>query len=351
MKMPSTCLVDSLTDGPPTDVRVRLTEYSEILDLSGCPQLNEASLLLSILPNSYFANLRWRKSLESFLKNPDDDERHQEQISHRTLPILSFESVKEIDISKCQRLDYKVVIKCFSKSFPSLRKLRAAYLLNIKVSTLLELLLNFRELTEVDLTVDVSPIIPVQASVFYSGQGHCLLSSITRLTLEGRSDICDMELRSISRVCESLCYLNIKGCALLSDACIASVIQRCKKLCSLIVCYTSFSENSILALCATISMTNEHMDINSVASNLQTLHMSKCEGISETSLLNLITHSQKMKSLCLRDTKVSDSVLCEFPGSTLEALDISNTTVSHSFVSYSIIYLTSTGHSHIHVML
>nr|pir hypothetical protein At2g36370 [imported] - Arabidopsis thaliana [Arabidopsis thaliana] len=262
MKMPSTCLVDSLTDGPPTDVRVRLTEYSEILDLSGCPQLNEASLLLSILPNSYFANLRWRKSLESFLKNPDDDERHQEQISHRTLPILSFESVKEIDISKCQRLDYKVVIKCFSKSFPSLRKLRAAYLLNIKVSTLLELLLNFRELTEVDLTVDVSPIIPVQASVFYSGQ----------------------------------------------------------------VCYTSFSENSILALCATISMTNEHMDINSVASNLQTLHMSKCEGISETSLLNLITHSQKMKSLCLRDTKVSDSVLCEFPGSTLEALDISNTT-------------------------
>jgi len=186
-----------------------------------------------------------------------------------------------------------------------------------------------------------------------------------------------MELRSISRVCESLCYLNIKGCALLSDACIASVIQRCKKLCSLIVCYTSFSENSILALCATISMTNEHMDINSVASNLQTLHMSKCEGgyfffhfslnvkdygfshkfsvtfagISETSLLNLITHSQKMKSLCLRDTKVSDSVLCEFPGSTLEALDISNTTVSHSFVSYSIIYLTSTGHSHIHVML
>ncbi|AEC09245.2 ubiquitin-protein ligase [Arabidopsis thaliana] len=328
MKMPSTCLVDSLTDGPPTDVRVRLTEYSEILDLSGCPQLNEASLLLSILPNSYFANLRWRKSLESFLKNPDDDERHQEQISHRTLPILSFESVKEIDISKCQRLDYKVVIKCFSKSFPSLRKLRAAYLLNIKVSTLLELLLNFRELTEVDLTVDVSPIIPVQASVFYSGQGHCLLSSITRLTLEGRSDICDMELRSISRVCESLCYLNIKGCALLSDACIASVIQRCKKLCSLIVCYTSFSENSILALCATISMTNEHMDINSVASNLQTLHMSKCEGISETSLLNLITHSQKMKSLCLRDTKVSDSVLCEFPGSTLEALDISNTTIS-----------------------
>lgn len=127
--------------------------------------------------------------MKSFLKNPDDDERNREQLSHRTLPILSFESVKEIDISKCQRLDYKVVIKCFSKSFPSLRKLRAAYLLNIKVSTMLELLHNFRELTEIDLTVDITPIIPVQASLFYSGQGHYSLSNITRLTLEGRSDI------------------------------------------------------------------------------------------------------------------------------------------------------------------
>lgn len=56
-----------------------------------------------------------------------------------------------------------------------------------------------------------------------------------------------------------------------------------------------------------------------------------------------------MKSLCLRDTKVSDSVLCEFSGSSLEALDISNTTVSHSFVSW--VYLTFVGHSHIQAML
>ncbi|XP_010505180.1 PREDICTED: BTB/POZ domain-containing protein FBL11-like isoform X7 [Camelina sativa] len=327
-KIPSTYLVDSLTDSPPADLRLRLTEYTEILDLSGCRQLNEASLLLSVLPNSYFSNLRWRKSLKSFLKNPEDDERNREHLSYGTLPILSFESLKEIDMSKCQRLNYKFVIKCFSKSFPSLRKLRAAYLLNIKVFTVLELLQNFRQLTEVDLTVDIAPIIPVQASLFYSGRGHCSLSNITRLTLEGRSDICDMGLQSISRLCDSLCYLNIKGCALLSDACIAYVIQRCKYLCSLIVCYTSFSENSILALCASISMTNEHMDSNSLAPKLQMLHMSKCEGISETSLFNLISQTQKMKSLCLRDTKVSDSVLCEFPGSSLEALDISNTTIS-----------------------
>ncbi|EOA26535.1 hypothetical protein CARUB_v10022592mg [Capsella rubella] len=328
IKMPSTYVVDSLTDGPPADLRVRLTEYTEILDLSGCLQVNEASLLLSVLPDSYFTNLMWKKSLTSILKNPEDNERNREHLSYRTLPILSFESVKGIDISKCQRLNYKFVIKCFSKSFPSLRKLKAAYLLNIKVSTMLELLQNFCQLTDVDLTVDIAPIIPVQASLFYSGRGHFSLSNITRLTLEGRSDICDMKLQSISRGCDSLCYLNIKGCALLSDECIAYVIQRCKYLCSLIVCYTSFSENSVLALCASISMINEHMDSYSLASKLQMLHMTKCEGISETSLLNLICQTRKMKSLCLKDTKVSDSVLCEFPGSSLEALDISNTTIS-----------------------
>lgn len=154
----------------------------------------------------------WRKSLKSFLKNHENNERNEEQLSQRTLPILSFETVKEVDISKCQRLDYKVAVKCFSQSFPSLRKLRAAYLLNIRVSTILKLLLNFRQLTEVDLTVDVAPIIPNQASMicsspglaqtplsfsftaasnyFDSIQGHCSLSNITRLTLEGRNDIC-----------------------------------------------------------------------------------------------------------------------------------------------------------------
>lgn len=30
MKMSSTCLVDSLTDGPPADLRFRLTEYTEV---------------------------------------------------------------------------------------------------------------------------------------------------------------------------------------------------------------------------------------------------------------------------------------------------------------------------------
>ncbi|CAH2059086.1 unnamed protein product [Thlaspi arvense] len=344
MKMSSKCLVDSLQDGPPTDLLVRVTEYAERLDLSGCTQLNEAILLLSVLPSSYFSNPMWRESLKSFLTNT-------ELLSQKLLPILCFETVKEVDISKCQRLDYKVAIKCFSKSFPSLRKLRAAYLLNIKVSTMFQLLQSFPHLTEVDLTVDIVPIIPTQASVFYSspglaqtppimsltagsnsfdsGLGHGSLSNLTRLTLEGRSDICDTDLRSITRLCDlSLCYLNIKGCALLSDACIAYVIQRCKKLRSLIVCYTSFSENSVLALCASISMINEHVESNSLASDLEMLHMSKCEGISETSLLNLITRTQKMKSLCLRDTKVSDSVLCAFSGSSLEALDISNTTIS-----------------------
>lgn len=77
---------------------------------------------------------------------------------------------------------------------------------------MLQLLQDFRQLAEVDLTVDIAPIVLDQASVFYSSPGlaqtppiisltagrntfgSCQdlrsLSNITRLTLEGRSEIC-----------------------------------------------------------------------------------------------------------------------------------------------------------------
>lgn len=52
-------------------------------------------------------------------------------------------------------------------------------------------------------------------------------------------------------------------------------------------------------------------------------------GVDETSLLKLMSQMQKLKSLCLSDTHLSDGALYSFRGSSLEVLDISNTMVSH----------------------
>lgn len=94
--------------------------------------------------------------------------------------------------------------------------------------------------------------------------------------------ITDSDLQYISRFCVSLQYVNLKGCTSLTDVGIASLLRRCIKLHSLLVCDTSFGINSVLALCSSSSnhiaveqIENELLD--SLALNLQILHMGSCK--------------------------------------------------------------------------
>lgn len=183
------------------------------MDISGCPQITFEILLLSVIPCSYIINSNLRKSIEQSLVNHKHLNQKQYAISPGLLPILTFEEVEEVDISKCSRLHLEAAIECFAKSFPSLRILRASYLLNFKTSGLCQLV-KCSLLSEVDLTVDISPVIPIQVSVISSSQNIApktptrfvqsdnyifdtisfspsgsMLSNITKLTLEGRTDV------------------------------------------------------------------------------------------------------------------------------------------------------------------
>lgn len=183
------------------------------VDISGCPQITVELLLLSVIPCSYIMDSKLRKSIEKSLINLKHLDRKQYAISPGLLPILTFEAVQDVDISKCSRLHFEAAIECFCKSFPALRTLRAAYLLNIKMTSLRQLV-KCSLLSEVDLTVDVSPVIPMQVSIISSSQtitpkisttfvqsenyildatsfslSGSLLSNITNLTLEGRTDV------------------------------------------------------------------------------------------------------------------------------------------------------------------
>lgn len=63
----------------------------------------------------------------------------------------------------------------------------------------------------------------------------------------------DSDLQFISEFLVSLQYLNLRGCISLTDVGIASLLLKCPKLHSVLVCDTSFGINSVLALCSSPS--------------------------------------------------------------------------------------------------
>lgn len=125
-------------------------------------------------------------------------------------PTLTFEGVQEVDISNCQMPLLKPVVLCFSKSFPYLKTLKAANYLKLPTAVLYQLVQWCPLLNDVDLSVDISPIIPTKVciksshpdvapqrsrgvtpmdAVSFSYNLGLELSNITNLTLEGRTDM------------------------------------------------------------------------------------------------------------------------------------------------------------------
>lgn len=174
------------------------------VDLSSCPQITTAVLLLSVLPSLSSMEPVLRNTISQLSFNPERFNRNHLPLSQKIFPASSFESVQEVDISKCQRLHLESAIECFSMSFPSLKTLRAAYLLNFDISILQHLVKKCSMVCEVDLSTDISPIeqlpivTPSPANITqvwnYSSGGALYMSNqpqsnITKLTLEGRSDL------------------------------------------------------------------------------------------------------------------------------------------------------------------
>lgn len=148
----------------------------------------------------------------------------------------------------------------------------------------------------------------------------------------------DLDLQRISEFCACLDYVNLRGCTSLTDFSISNLISRCRKLHSVVVCDTSFGKFSIQALCAdNTTIRPPHCrdeNWNLLALKLQMLHMGGCKDVDEASLLELLSQAHMLKSLCLRDTHLTDDALYSFLGSCLEMLDISNTMVSANVLAH-----------------
>ncbi|KAK7396655.1 hypothetical protein VNO78_17811 [Psophocarpus tetragonolobus] len=346
-------------------LRIRLTEYSKKLNLSGCPQITSAILLLSLIPQSYLTDPMQKKIIKHFFINCGHPIRDNYAFPQNLSETFTFEAVQEVDISKCRNLLIEHAVDCFRKSFPSLRILKAAHLLNVGTISFLQLLEKCPMICEIDLTVDTTPLMPALVTVLSSSSAMISrvpektsgvkykaaqimsfnefgppLSNVTKLTLEGRTDVSDLGLHYISKLCVSLRHLNIKGCISVTDIGISDFISTCRKLNSLVVCDTSFGINSVQTLCSAIydsgnfsSLLSRDKHLNSVVSNFEILNMGGCR-VCESSLLELLSQTQVLKSLCLRGTDLVDQALYNFVGSSLEMLDVSNTKISGAALTY-----------------
>ncbi|OVA03610.1 Leucine-rich repeat [Macleaya cordata] len=345
----------ALKDGAEyNNIRIRLTEYTEKIDLSGCPQITSASLLLSVLPYSYNMDPITRKKIKESFTDLENLDRNPYRISQ--LPTLSFEAVREVDISNCPQLHLEAAIECFCKSFPSLRKLNASYCLQFRMSTLFLLVQKCHLVNEVDLTADISPAMPTQVSTISTTidgyhdsdaasytmmKRRPLLSNITKLTLEGRSDINDLDLLNILAFSSSLSFLNLKGCTSVTDVGISKLICKCANLQSLNVSDTYFGRISVLVLISDFPSSDDFPGVchgqkysSSLAFRLQELHMGGCKSVDATSLLQLMCSTYLLKSLCLRDTSLVDDALYNFSGFFLERLDVSDTMISGAALAH-----------------
>lgn len=178
--------------------------FLQKVNLSSCSQITSAILLLSVLPSVYSTNPTLRNTITELPFNLEHCDRNHSPLSQKFFPTMSFEAVQEVDISKCQRLHVESAIECFSVSFPSLKTLKAAYLLNFDISFLHHLVRKCPMVCEVDLSTDISPVeqlphvSPSPAKVtnvwnYSSGGAVCMSnqpeSNITKLTLEGRNEL------------------------------------------------------------------------------------------------------------------------------------------------------------------
>ncbi|KAK9127687.1 hypothetical protein Syun_016484 [Stephania yunnanensis] len=337
LRDPSTGLMRLSGDIIFDSIKIRLTEYTKRIDLSGCPQITSACLIFSVLPCLHDMDHNLRKRIKQSLVEIERFDQNPFSISQELFPTLLFQSVHEVDLSKCPLLHLETALKFFCKSFPFLRTMKASYCLNFRMKSLLYLIKNCPLVDEVDLTADISPVVPMQVSVISTHsdvyEDMNLASHIVSKTLVNDAlKATYSDLFIISLLSHSLTYLNIAGCTSATDTGISKLICNCMNLQSLVVSDTYFGRNSILTLCSDLhspenfhGVHREHGHSTLLASRLQELDIGGCMSVDVASLKHLMSHICMIRNLCVRGTVLVDDVLFSFSGSSLEMLDISDT--------------------------
>jgi hypothetical protein len=340
--------------------RLRLTQYSEKLDLSGCQQVTGMMLYFSLFPPGTVDARSFSASSEK-IKNLFPRLMAQRQNSvvvsgaflHGSHQVAFFSDLQEVNFSHCWRIDECDFIRWLQLSSPSLRVLKSLYCSQLKVSILEQLSEACPLIEAVDLSVDVSPVaqkvsilqisheqyLGSQTSSNWKMWSQSKLSNLKKLSLKGRTDVRDDDLIKIAALSHSLSVLNLDGCISLTDYGIGRLLSSCKQLRSLHAAWTSFGQHSIRELFSISSYHNnscipeQSLTIDS-SSSLVELDLGGCKGIDQAFLIKYMMSAFSLSCLSLRDTQFDDEGLYAFKGTSLEELDVSETLVSGRALAY-----------------
>ncbi|BAB85324.1 F-box protein-like [Oryza sativa Japonica Group] len=92
--------------------------------------------------------------------------------------------------------------------------------------------------------------------------------------------------------------------------------------------YKKSCNHSIQTLCNSNPLDSMDECRHVMAFRMQELHLDGCKGIGYAAMSQLMSNVNITNFLCLRETTLTDGALCNFVGSSLEFLDISETVVS-----------------------
>jgi hypothetical protein len=177
--------------------------------LSGCPQVTTAFLYISVLPNDLSVSLK-RRIVSSYTQVDHQTFVLYEELEKAT-KTLSFKNVHMVDISKCPNVHFGAAIDWLKLGFPELRVFRVSHCLSFQFDDLLYLLMRCPWIDEIDMTIDTSTVTPRHSVISsssevlskakpnqkrygihcpaYDRQPNSVFLNISRLTLEGRTDI------------------------------------------------------------------------------------------------------------------------------------------------------------------
>uniref|UniRef100_J3L890 Uncharacterized protein n=1 Tax=Oryza brachyantha TaxID=4533 RepID=J3L890_ORYBR len=243
---------------------------SKKIVLSGCPQITTEILYISVLSTILDASFKIR--IESSCSQADYRNIILYNELEKAVKTSSFGNVHMLDLSKCPNVHFRAAIDWLKLAFPELQIFKASFCLLFQFEDLLYLLLTCPWINEIDFTIDTGII----------SQKHSVISS--------RFEVRDADLLKISILKNSLCYINIKNCTLLTDDGISKLLLKCMKIHSMVLSYTSFGNQSIQMLCTTNPLDSKDECSHVMAFGMQELHLDGCQGIGYAAMSQLMSN-------------------------------------------------------------
>ncbi|CAM6113165.1 unnamed protein product [Calypogeia fissa] len=342
---------------------IRITDYLECLDLSGCYEVTDLILFTSAAraplrlpehpegigtappldPSWSEWNVGWTSAptlLSSFYNTPAR--------SAKWPRIRSFQNLKRLNLTQCWRIPQDSLVLWLREACPSLLELILINCPQITFSILQALPAVCPQLQLVDISLDITQVCK-EVQMYSteensswvrgdaSGLWRCSFAGLTQLSLRGHTEISDLELIALAVCSPPLQEIDLSMCTTLTDGGIWRFLKQYRsRLKSFKAKGTAFGSMSCTALTSPSERDSTKDRANGLSAStsqaerlsLVTLDIENCIGVKEEDLANVLRSQSALTHLDLGETNLTDAALSCFSGTLLQQLNVRETRVS-----------------------